>query len=995
MRRTLPCWFLLFVGLLSGGYNILAALPSGIVDTQPGDALPPTPKEALELITVPEGFHVSLFAGDPVLAQPIAINYDERGRLWVAESFSYIEWKRTGKDRIQILEDTDNDGEFDTSRTFWDSANHLSGFQVGHGGVWVADAPELLFIPDRNRDDIPDGPPEVVLDGWTLKAEHNMINGLTWGPDGWLYGRHGIKQPSLVGKPGDPDEKRVPLSCSIWRYHPVRKVFEVVADGTINPWGLDWNEEGEAFITTSVIDHLWHLVPGAHFARWDGRGMDALNPYAYDLMRPTSDHRHWLGGETERRQQDGHGDAGGGHSHCGLLIYQSDAWPEAYRNRALFSNVLGQRINMDHLARSRSGYVAMHGEDLLLGNNPWFRAVDLKQGPMGEVMVAEWTDLGECHDRDGIHRSSGRLFEVWHGERRERPKIDVGSADTGELLTMLWHENVWWRRMAIRILHERAVSSPILNADQVDGLVGKVKRGSVRNAVTALQALHVTGNLKGELLRDLYLDALNTDAMGREAIRSQLIGLAYNEGVPSRCMIDWLSEWIPREPSGLVLLKMASALQRIPVEARWKPAVALADKAVDPEDRNLVLMRWYAWEPLVASDRGQALVVAIGEGHPYLTESIARRAVAAGALEDAIVVMRTSGRFSAEMLSGILEALPSKVEMPKGWKVAQEIVLNYEDAAVRNLALRLSHRFGDREASLKMLEVVSSTGSDPDERREFLQLLVDSRFDGLPRVLPELVEDPILDEAAIRAMAVFPRTASAKGLVGKVVAGGEDAERLRVILETLASRKDYSDLLVAAVLDGRLDKSVLPSHVARQLLMVSSKGKELASHLGMNAGEARAKEKTLATWRNRLKPDYLAKANLKQGREIFQRICATCHKLYGEGGAVGPDLTGSGRHDLDYLLINVLFPSDDVSQDYRMVTLDLADGRVLSGTIASENPEVIVLRQIGQEVRVDVKDVEARQVSELSIMPPGIIDALNRDDVRDLIGYLQTREDVE
>ena len=236
--------------------NAAAELPNGVRNTQrPGDE-PPSPEEARALITVPEGFNVTLFAGEPDVAQPIAINYDDRGRLWVAESFSYIEWKRKGQDRISIFEDHDNDGRHDSKKVFWSKANHLSGFQVGHGGVWICDAPRLLFVPDKDRDDVPDGPPQVMLDGWATNAEHNFFNGLTWGLDGWLWGRHGIKKPSRVGKPGTPDKDRVELSCAIWRFHPVTHEFEIVADGTVNPWGLDWNEDGQPFITTSVVDHL-------------------------------------------------------------------------------------------------------------------------------------------------------------------------------------------------------------------------------------------------------------------------------------------------------------------------------------------------------------------------------------------------------------------------------------------------------------------------------------------------------------------------------------------------------------------------------------------------------------------------------------------------------------------------------------------------------------------------------------------------------------------
>ena len=185
----------------------------------PGEE-PPTAEEARALITVPDGFQVRLFAGDPDVRQPVAMALDERARLYVAESYSYKEWEKTGEDRILIFEDHDNDGHHDTRKVFTAGIDHLSGMTVGWGGVWACSAPNLLFYPDKNRDDVPDGPPRVILDGWTTEAKHNFFNGLTWGPDGWLYGRHGITRPSHVGKPGAPDEERIRFDCAIWRYHP-------------------------------------------------------------------------------------------------------------------------------------------------------------------------------------------------------------------------------------------------------------------------------------------------------------------------------------------------------------------------------------------------------------------------------------------------------------------------------------------------------------------------------------------------------------------------------------------------------------------------------------------------------------------------------------------------------------------------------------------------------------------------------------------------------
>ena len=158
-------------------------------------------------MTVPQGFNVTLFAGEPDVVQPIAMAFDGRGRLWVVECLSYPNWRKdgTGNDRVVILEDRDGDGRHDSRKVFYDRGVNLSGIELGFGGVWLCSAPNLVFIPDRNGDDVPDAEPQVLLDGWDMiKTKHNVFNSLGWGPDGWLYGCNGIQAESLIVRPAPP-----------------------------------------------------------------------------------------------------------------------------------------------------------------------------------------------------------------------------------------------------------------------------------------------------------------------------------------------------------------------------------------------------------------------------------------------------------------------------------------------------------------------------------------------------------------------------------------------------------------------------------------------------------------------------------------------------------------------------------------------------------------------------------------------------------------------
>ena len=285
--RTLPRLALL---------PVLAALLSGADAPRPADRPVPLGEVAARA-TVPPGFAVTLAAGEPMVVQPIAMTTDDRGRLWVVECLSYPEWSSTrpGRDRVTVLEDTDGDGAFDKRTVFLEGGKNLSSVELGHGGVWLCSLPNLLFVPcDFNADaPKPSGPAQVVLDGWSLECKHNVVNGLIWGPDGWLWGLNGITTTSHVGKPGTPQDKRTPINCGVWRIHPHSHEFQVVCTGTTNPFGLDFDDYGQGFFTNCVIDHLWQAIPGAHYERMFGSEFD---PAVFEPMRSTSDHKHWAGG---------------------------------------------------------------------------------------------------------------------------------------------------------------------------------------------------------------------------------------------------------------------------------------------------------------------------------------------------------------------------------------------------------------------------------------------------------------------------------------------------------------------------------------------------------------------------------------------------------------------------------------------------------------------------------------------------------------------------
>ncbi len=579
----------------------LASILLIVVSSSAAADEPLPPKVAPSRMTLPKGFQATLFAGEPDVVQPIAFTFDNRGRLWVVECLSYPKWTtaKEGTDRVLIFEDSKGDGHFDKRTVFYDKGANLSGIAVGFGGVWLCSSPNLIFIPDREGRDKPDGPPVVVLDGWNLKeAGHNIFSNLCWGPDGWLYGCNGIQSNSRVGKPGTPNAERVFLNCGVWRYHPTKGKFEAVAHGTTNPWGLDFDEYGQAFITNCVIKHLWHVVPGAHFQRMYG---EDANPYTFGLLESCADHIHWGGGKwTDSRISTPTNDAaGGGHAHVGAMLYLGDNFPESYRNGLFTCNLHGNRVNHDSLERLGSGYVAHHAKDFLLANDPWFRGLSIQYGPDGGVFVSDWTDTGECHNHVLVDQTNGRIYKVvygkptpWHG--------DLAKLSDHELVGLQLHHNDWFVRHARLILQECAAAGKVGPETSRELQKMLQEQPDATRKLRALWALHAIGAANPDLLTSLLDDP-------SEYLRGWAVRLLVEDRQPSDAALSKFASMAARDPSPWVRLALASALARTPAAGRWSIAEALIAHEEDNADAYLPLMNWYGIEPLVAADPARFL----------------------------------------------------------------------------------------------------------------------------------------------------------------------------------------------------------------------------------------------------------------------------------------------------------------------------------------------------------------------------------------------------
>ncbi len=983
-------------------------------NSEPDQSGPLPAAEAAANMKLPPGFKAPVFAAEPDVQHPIGLAGDARGRRGIADNNTYAEagvrYDRTLRDRILIFEDADGDGRHDKRTVFTDEVQMLTSIEVGLGGVWALCLPHLVFIPDRVRDGVPDGPAEVLLDGFHAPQEnyHNIANGLRFGPDGWLYGRCGASGPADIGAPGTPPEQRIPVRGGMWRYHPTRKTFEAITSGNTNPWGHDWNEHGELFYVNTVNGHLWHAVAGMHFVR--PHTVDP-NPRTYALIDQCADHWHFDVGKGWQNSRSGAAsDLGGGHSHIGAMIYLGDNWPAEYRGKLFTLNQHGRRANQEILERHGSGYVGKHGADTLLMADPWFVGLDLSYGPDGGVFVLDWSDTGECHERNGVHRTSGRIFKITHGEPKRVELGDLAKLDASELVKLHTHPNEWFARQARLELIARANAGQDLSAAKQQLRAFFDGRRDTVSKLRTLWTLNSIGGADADFLR-AQLQRLD------EHVRAWAVRLL-SEAWPLDTLMSVRPTWQPdfaaaekaapalqqefvrvarEDSSGLVRLALASALQRLPIAARMPLALALVSHKEDAADHNLPLLIWYGLIPLAESEPVALAAVAAGCELPQTRRFIARRLaediekdpeLLSGLL--GVGLAKGTPEHSNDIVTGIAEALAGwrKAPEPPGWEALAAKLAAAGDDALSARIRELSVVFGDGRALEEVKRVALDKDADITQRKAALQTLIDSRAPDLRTICEQLLGVRFLNPVAARGLTTFDDPAIGAKLVAAYTQFHQ-SERPQ-LLATLVSRPAFAQPLLDAVGTGKIPRADLTPFHARQILSFKDPAldKKLADVWGELRESAADKRELMTKLKQQLTPATLAPADKSAGRATYAAACAVCHRLYGEGGEVGPDLTGTGRANLDYLLENIVDPSAAVSADFRMTVMNLKDGRVLNGFITTKTGRTLTLQTMTEKLTLERTDIAQQQELPQSLMPEGLLGALTEAQVRDLFAYL-------
>jgi putative membrane-bound dehydrogenase-like protein len=946
-----------------------------------------SPEEAVKRMRVADGFEVRLVASEPAIRQPLSISFDERGRIWVIQYIQYPnpaglkaikvdEYLRTtydrlpeppprgpkGADKITILEDKDGDGYFETVKDFVTGLNIASGMCLGHGGVFVAQPPYLLFYPDRNGDDIPDGDPEVLLTGFGMDDTHSLANSLQWGPDGWLYGAAGSTSTSKI--------RGIEFQQGLWRYHPLTKEFELFAEGGGNTWGLDFDRHGNAIAGTNYGGYaMLHQVQGAYYVKGFSKHGPLHNPNTYGYF----EHVPYAGFK-------------GGHVTIGGTVYQGGAFPAQFNDQYIAANILSNDLYWHVIEPKGSSFVNRFGGDFLISNDKWFRPVDTLIGPDGALYVVDWYDARANHvdPRDNWDKTNGRIYRIAHKDAPRMPRPALSKLSSVELVDVLKHPNIWYRSEARRVLAERrdqAVLTPL--------------RHALADAPNAelLWALYVSGGFD-ETVAGTMLKSPSED------VRTWAIRLQGDSRKVGSSFRDALVQLARTERSPQVRNQLACTAKRLPASDGLPIVAELLGRGEDLNDPQIPMLLWWAIEDKVVSDPDLVLRLLGKEAdwnlaitRKYIIERIARRFMVEGDYKACVALLDAApGKESVQLLlQGWDKALEGRKleKMPEALKDRVTAIVAAEPGSVTRLSIAI--RLGNDEAYAQALRLLAGGKLKDADASVLIGLFGQiGKTDCIPILLP-LLRSPSagLRSAALGALQAFqdPSIASA------VLQAWPELGALRSrALSLLSSRPQSSLGLLRAVAGGALKPEDVPLAELQRIAAFNDPDLNalLEKHWGkVGAATPGEKRAQIASIRNILSKGK-GEGDRVRGHAIFLKSCATCHTLWNEGNKIGPELTGADRKNLDLLALNIVDPSAMIRPEYAAHQILTKSGQVLTGLLVEQSDAAVTVLDANNVRTVIGRDkIEILKPSALSLMPEKLLDPLTDPQILDFFAYLQ------
>lgn len=955
----------------------------------------PSPEEAAKKFQLADGLAIDLVLSEPLITQPLHISFDSRGRLWLVEARQYPKpaglrevskdavWRAIydkvpppppfatdspfrGVDRISIHEDADGDGVYEKHKVFADNLNMATSVVHTEHGIWVTHAPYLLFFPDKNQDDIPDGPPEVHLSGFGLEDTHSIANSLRWGPDGWLYGAQGSTVSAAILAPKAPgtaptgdhwagvepelrqqDAKAVKtMGQNIWRYHPPTRRYEIFAEGGGNAYGLEIDSKGRVFSGHNGGDTRgFHYVQGGYYQKgWEKHG-DLSNPYAFGYFPPMKNEK------VERFTHQ-------------FIIYESDALAEKWRGKLWGCDVMHNNIVCSEMIPDGSTFRTKDIGRPVASTDKWFRPVMITDGPDGCLYIADWCDQQVNHFRnqkDGLDKDHGRVWRVRMKDRTKPERTLPTQNVTGKL-----PDNRWLRQTYLRLAREKGWHTPRFNplddfwsdwarekANPVEG----VNSEDPYVRLWAIRCIDESGKTDFETLGPFLVQAMGEL---HPEVRIQIAATAKrNEKLTSSL--------VPGLLAGLPWVKDAS-------------------------DPHAQLMIWWAIEAWCSRQPDEVVAMYLNKGlwldspnKTFVSERLMKRFAITGKREDFLRCAELLKTAPDDACRGAL--MKGFTEAVKGRSLTglPDALLQQLAKTGGPLALSLRVRQNDKAALAETLAILADgkhPQSNPESRTILTAVFADLDEPAAVPVLLDLLAEAPLRRITLIALQRQTDPAIADRLLKDLPswpALDKDAA-----LNVLASRPPWALALAKSSL-------ALPLAIVKKLQLFPDK--ELAALIEQKYGEKlRAAGGEKETEIQRVKAVLAAAEGVpKKGQAIFEQRCAACHTIWNKGGKAGPDLTSYQRTDLDMLLLAMIAPSAEIREGFYTTIVETKDGATLAGFISDQAGDVITLRDPAGQSHTIARDRITKQTPlPASLMPEGLLAGLTDEELRDFLAYIRS-----
>ena len=975
-------------------------------------------EQAVAKMTVADGLNVKLFAAEPEVRQPILVKMDDRGRLWTIQYLQYPNpaglkrvkvdrWSRTvydrvpkppphgprGTDKITILEDTDGDGRADQFKDFVTGLNLTTGVEFGHGGVYVIQVPYLLFYPDRDRDDVPDSDPDVLLTGFGMEDAQSFANHLTWGPDGWLYGLNGSTTTCRI--------RGTEFQQGCWRYHPITKEFELFCEGGGNLYGLTFDEQGNLFYSSNG-GLFYHAVQGAYYEkRFDKHG-PLHNLYTYGHFKHVKN--------TGVR----------GTPTTGGTIYLGDSYPQKYRGAFICGNFLGHSGSWWRVKPRQTTVEAFFGGLLFDSHDTWFGPTDMCLGSGGSMYISDFHDRRTGHpDPDAKwDRSNGRIFKIEADGTKPAAPFDLAKRSSNELVDLLSQTNRWFSTRARVELARRRDESVVPRLREL-----AMQNDDSQLALEALWALHVTAGLDEPT-------ALKLLDHPYDYVRFWTVRLLGDCRKVSPAVSERFARLAASEKSAIVRQQLAATAKRLPGADALPVVSRLLLRDEDAHDPRIPLLLWWAVESKAFSDAEAVLDLfadkavwehALGAD---CARKLVRRYAADGSKTGYAVCLRLNKSTPSNQLTAVHQALAKglaersvgfsgvghgalflkqgsaaesmlKTERRKFVPATPELIAymarNWNRNRADALWLPIALRCDIDGAYAYLKSVIRNPETTADTRIAMLAMLARfGRVDCVPLVLALLNGDQPekLRMSAIGALNRFDSPQIGNRLIQLYPAMPAPLQsRTRNLL---FSRSATALQFLHLVEQGKVVPKDVPVEQIRQVIVHSDEAINKLVHKHWGKITAGTPEEKLAVMRRFGNDLRAGKGDASRGRVLFEKNCAICHQLFGKGAKIGPDLSSTSRKDTPTLLANLVDPSSVIRRDYLNSVIVTTSGRVLTGLITKQDGgSVTVADAKGKLATLSRDEIEEIRTSPVSLMPENQLDNLKPQELRDLFAYLQ------